>query len=85
MGNSLGQKLDVNIFKLTIEATVEDREQVFNESTECHAKLSLGILELQEKKRELAQNALSGNIGKNMKLTMSDIMGECIPHSATRC
>ncbi|OAX34772.1 hypothetical protein K503DRAFT_774190 [Rhizopogon vinicolor AM-OR11-026] len=52
-----GQTRDVNIFKLTIPETVEER-----------------ILELQEKKRELAKAALSGEKMKNMKLGMDDLL-----------
>ncbi|KAJ8082179.1 hypothetical protein PM082_008026 [Marasmius tenuissimus] len=52
-----GQKKDVNIYKLKIDETVEDR-----------------ILELQEKKRELARAALSGDKVKNMRLGMDDLL-----------
>ncbi|KAG6888775.1 hypothetical protein C0995_006104 [Termitomyces sp. Mi166 len=52
-----GQKRDVNIFKLKIDETVEDR-----------------ILTLQEKKRELARAALSGDKIKNMRLGMEDLL-----------
>lgn len=41
--------------------------------------LTLGILTLQNEKRELADAALSGTAVKNMKLTMADIMSECAP------
>ncbi|KIY49841.1 hypothetical protein FISHEDRAFT_40909 [Fistulina hepatica ATCC 64428] len=51
-----GQKRDVNIHKLTIEGTVEDR-----------------ILALQERKRELARAALSGDKVK-MNLGMDDLL-----------
>ncbi|KAJ7632980.1 SNF2 family N-terminal domain-containing protein [Roridomyces roridus] len=53
----VGQTRPVNIFKLKIDATVEDR-----------------ILDLQEKKRELAKAALSGDKIKNMKLGMEDLL-----------
>ncbi|TFK29502.1 hypothetical protein FA15DRAFT_610100 [Coprinopsis marcescibilis] len=52
-----GQTRDVNIYKLKIDGTVEDR-----------------ILELQEKKRTLAQAALSGDKIKNMRLGMDDLL-----------
>ncbi|KAG6820007.1 hypothetical protein H0H93_006553 [Arthromyces matolae] len=52
-----GQKRDVNIFKLKIDETVEDR-----------------ILLLQEKKRELAKAALSGDKLKTMRLGMDDLL-----------
>ncbi|KAG6890238.1 hypothetical protein C0992_002766 [Termitomyces sp. T32_za158] len=52
-----GQKRDVNIFKLKIDETVEDR-----------------ILTLQEKKRELARAALSGDKIKDMRLGMDDLL-----------
>ncbi|KAI0692705.1 SNF2 family N-terminal domain-containing protein [Cytidiella melzeri] len=53
----LGQKRVVNIHKLTIPDTVEER-----------------ILQLQEKKRELAKAALSGDKMKNLKLGVDDLM-----------
>lgn len=53
----LGQTRNVNIYKLTVEKTVEER-----------------ILALQEKKRELAAAALSGDKIKNSKLAMDDLM-----------
>ncbi|KAG6865601.1 hypothetical protein C0991_001025 [Blastosporella zonata] len=54
-----GQTRDVNIFKLKIDQTVEDR-----------------ILALQEKKRELARAALSGDKIKDMgRLGMEDLLG----------
>ncbi|KAJ7594372.1 SNF2 family DNA-dependent ATPase [Mycena floridula] len=52
-----GQTRDVNIFKLKIDSTVEDR-----------------ILELQERKRELARAALSGDKIKNQRLGMDDLL-----------
>ncbi|KAL4267211.1 SNF2/RAD54 Helicase and Transcription Factor [Pleurotus pulmonarius] len=52
-----GQTRDVNIYKLMIAETVEDR-----------------ILELQTKKRALAQAALSGDKLKNMRLGMDDLL-----------
>ncbi|RDB17334.1 hypothetical protein Hypma_001783 [Hypsizygus marmoreus] len=52
-----GQTRDVNIFKLKIDDTVEDR-----------------ILTLQEKKRELARAALSGDKIKDMRLGMDDLL-----------
>lgn len=52
-----GQTRDVNIFKLKIDNTVEDR-----------------ILALQDKKRQLAQAALSGDKIKNMRLGMDDLL-----------
>ncbi|KAG6815677.1 hypothetical protein H0H87_012343 [Tephrocybe sp. NHM501043] len=52
-----GQTRDVNIFKLKIDETVEDR-----------------ILTLQEKKRELARAALSGDKIKDMRLGMEDLL-----------
>jgi hypothetical protein len=75
---SLGQKLDVNIFKLTIHESVEDRI------------LTVGLVllrhfapfathrtpsQLQNVKRELAAAALSGQATKNMKLTLNDMIG----------
>ncbi|KAJ6525458.1 SNF2 family DNA-dependent ATPase [Mycena vulgaris] len=53
----VGQTRPVNIFKLKIDNTVEDR-----------------ILALQDKKRELARAALSGDKIKNMKLGMDDLL-----------
>ncbi|KAJ7481191.1 SNF2 family DNA-dependent ATPase [Mycena galericulata] len=53
----VGQTRPVNIFKLKIDDTVEDR-----------------ILALQDKKRELARAALSGDKIKNMKLGMDDLL-----------
>ncbi|KAJ6502104.1 SNF2 family DNA-dependent ATPase [Mycena sanguinolenta] len=53
----VGQTRQVNIFKLKIDNTVEDR-----------------ILQLQDKKRELAHAALSGDKIKNMKLGMEDLL-----------
>lgn len=53
----MGQTRDVNIFKLVIDETVEQR-----------------ILALQEKKRELAAAALSGDKMKNMRLGLADLM-----------
>ncbi|KAJ3980544.1 SNF2 family N-terminal domain-containing protein [Lentinula detonsa] len=52
-----GQKRDVNIYKLKIDDTVEDR-----------------ILELQDKKRELARAALSGDKIKDMRLGMDELL-----------
>ncbi|KAF8065081.1 SNF2 family DNA-dependent ATPase [Lyophyllum atratum] len=52
-----GQTRDVNIFKLKIDETVEDR-----------------ILTLQDKKRELARAALSGDKIKDMRLGMDDLL-----------
>ncbi|TFK53181.1 hypothetical protein OE88DRAFT_1626853 [Heliocybe sulcata] len=52
-----GQKRDVFIYKLTIEATVEQR-----------------ILELQEKKRALANAALAGDKLKSSKLGLDDLV-----------
>ncbi|KAH7871361.1 SNF2 family N-terminal domain-containing protein [Lentinula edodes] len=52
-----GQKRDVNIYKLKIDSTVEDR-----------------ILELQDKKRELARAALSGDKIRNMRLGMDELL-----------
>lgn len=52
-----GQKRDVNIYKLKIDETVEER-----------------ILLLQDKKRALAQAALSGDKLKNLKLGMDDLL-----------
>lgn len=52
-----GQKKKVNIYKLVVEDTVEDR-----------------ILELQEKKRALAQAALSGDKVKGLKLDMNELL-----------
>ncbi|KAH8112239.1 P-loop containing nucleoside triphosphate hydrolase protein [Phellopilus nigrolimitatus] len=52
-----GQTRNVNIYKLTIEQTVEER-----------------ILALQEKKRELAAAALSGDKLKNSRLGLEDLM-----------
>ncbi|KAJ4489981.1 SNF2 family DNA-dependent ATPase [Lentinula aciculospora] len=52
-----GQKRDVNIYKLKIDNTVEDR-----------------ILELQDKKRELARAALSGDKIKNMRMGMDELL-----------
>ncbi|KXN88440.1 hypothetical protein AN958_07346 [Leucoagaricus sp. SymC.cos] len=52
-----GQTRDVNIFKLKIDETVEER-----------------ILLLQDKKRALAEAALSGDKLKNMKLGMDDLL-----------
>ncbi|KAI0342449.1 hypothetical protein BDW22DRAFT_1330967 [Trametopsis cervina] len=53
----LGQTRAVNIHKLSIPHTVEER-----------------ILQLQDKKRELAKAALSGDKMKNMKLGIEDLM-----------
>ncbi|KAF7311329.1 hypothetical protein MKEN_01034600 [Mycena kentingensis (nom. inval.)] len=53
----VGQTKPVQIYKLKIDDTVEDR-----------------ILVLQEKKRMLAQAALSGDKMKNMKLGMDDLL-----------
>lgn len=53
----LGQTKNVNIYKLSIPETVEER-----------------ILELQEKKRALANAALAGDKLKNMKLGMDDLL-----------
>lgn len=52
-----GQERKVNIYKLTIEQTVEER-----------------ILALQEKKRELAAAALSGDKLKNSRLGLNELM-----------
>lgn len=52
-----GQTRQVNIYKLTIEQTVEER-----------------ILALQEKKRELAAAALSGDKINKSKLGLDDLM-----------
>ncbi len=52
-----GQTKDVNIYKLTVGNTVEDR-----------------ILQLQDKKRELAAAALTGDKLKNSKLGLDDLM-----------
>ena len=76
--NRLGQKLNVNIFKLTIEKTVEDREcEVSQDATLGQILNVVGILDLQHAKREIAAAALSGEGAKNvMKLTLNDIMGK---------
>lgn len=52
-----GQTRQVNIYKLTIEQTVEER-----------------ILALQDKKRELAAAALSGDKISKSKLGLDDLM-----------
>ncbi|KAJ8092278.1 hypothetical protein PM082_023881 [Marasmius tenuissimus] len=52
-----GQRKDVNIYKLKVDKTVEDK-----------------ILELQDKKRELARAALSGDKVKNLRLGMADLL-----------
>ncbi|KAI5118940.1 hypothetical protein M0805_006286 [Coniferiporia weirii] len=52
-----GQTRGVNIYKLTVEQTVEER-----------------ILALQDKKRELAAAALSGDKLKNSRLGLEDLM-----------
>ncbi|KIL66062.1 hypothetical protein M378DRAFT_75691 [Amanita muscaria Koide BX008] len=52
-----GQKRDVNIFKLKIDNTIEDR-----------------ILQLQEKKRMLAQAALAGTKLKDMRLGFDELL-----------
>ncbi|EJD05330.1 uncharacterized protein FOMMEDRAFT_138838 [Fomitiporia mediterranea MF3/22] len=59
-----GQTRTVNIYKLTIEQTVEER-----------------ILALQEKKRELAAAALSGDKLKNSRLGLDDLMALFRPGS----
>ncbi|KAF7322364.1 hypothetical protein HMN09_00014300 [Mycena chlorophos] len=53
----VGQTREVHIYKLKIDATVEDR-----------------ILALQDKKRLLAQAALSGDKIKNMRLGLNDLL-----------
>lgn len=74
-GSRLGQSLDVNIYKLTVKDTVEDRES----GPRTFSYIS-GILALQEQKRELAKAALSGKAAKNItKLTLNDLMGERPP------
>ncbi|KAJ7766803.1 SNF2 family DNA-dependent ATPase [Mycena metata] len=60
----VGQTRPVNIFKLKIDNTVEDR-----------------ILALQDKKREMARAALSGDKIKNMKLGMDDLLALFRPGS----
>ncbi|KAJ7172070.1 SNF2 family DNA-dependent ATPase [Mycena filopes] len=60
----VGQTRPVNIYKLKIDETVEDR-----------------ILALQDKKRELARAALSGDKIKNMKLGMEDLLALFRPGS----
>ncbi|KAJ7681794.1 SNF2 family N-terminal domain-containing protein [Mycena rosella] len=62
----VGQTRPVNIFKLKIDNTVEDR-----------------ILALQDKKRELARAALSGDKIKNMKLGMEDLLALFRPGGGT--
>jgi SNF2 family DNA or RNA helicase len=54
----------VQISKLTIENTVEER-----------------ILELQEKKREVARAALSGDKLKGNKLSMAELMNLFKPNA----
>lgn len=73
----LGQKLDVKIYKLTIDETVEDRKPCGCINTSYPELITLpGILELQNQKRELARAALSGEGAKNIaKLSLNDIMG----------
>ena len=72
----LGQKRDVHIRKLSVPHTVEQRilEVLYpciiaSDSHSCHQ-----LLQLQEKKRALAQAALSGDKIKNMKLGLDDLM-----------
>lgn len=75
----LGQTRNVNIYKLSIPNTVEERILdvrlfillarillIFNNAYCLH--------QLQEKKRALAAAALSGDKMKNMKLGMDDLM-----------
>lgn len=65
----------MNIFKLTIKQTVEDRQP--SSVKKVCADAQSGILQLQDNKRELAKAALSGEGAKNvMKLTMNDIMSK---------
>jgi hypothetical protein len=65
----LGQTRDVNIYKLTVEGTVEDREPRRSPADRA------GILTLQDSKRGLAKAALSGDAVKNATaLTLNDIM-----------
>lgn len=69
-----GQTRDVNIYKLMIAETVEDRilEVCFPLSL---AKFtSYPRAQLQTKKRALAQAALSGDKLKNMRLGMDDLL-----------
>lgn len=81
--NRLGQTLDVNIFKLTVKETVEDRKIT---SRLRGYGLSAGILALQEQKRELASAALSGKAARNItKLTLNDLMGKARRIYKSRC
>ena len=70
----LGQQRDVNIYKLCVQETVEDR------GLTCASRETLlipGILALQDQKRQLANAALSGEGAKKlMKLGLNDLMGE---------
>jgi hypothetical protein len=69
----LGQKLDVNIYKLTVSNTVEDR---MSYSFGRIWSSQVGILALQDTKRELARAALSGEGAKNFsKLNMNELLG----------
>lgn len=70
----MGQVRDVNIYKLTIERTVEDRIlEVRGSSTSASCK-SLIRLQLQQKKRELAAAALSGAKLKTKGLGVDELL-----------
>lgn len=68
-----GQKRDVNIFKLKIDETVEDRILTVSRRNIMRAPLTSSF-QLQEKKRELARAALSGDKIKDMRLGMEDLL-----------
>lgn len=73
----LGQTRDVNIYKLTIENTVEDRIQLvilFPLVLILRAVSRCTLRQLQDKKRELIKAALDGDGIMNTKLGMNELL-----------
>ena len=70
----LGQKRDVNIHKLSVPGTVEERILEVRLALNFPLFVAEEMFQLQEKKRALAAAALSGDKMKNMKLGMDDLM-----------
>lgn len=69
-----GQTRDVNIFKLKIDDSVEDRILTVSIVSVVQMGRSECPQQLQDKKRELARAALSGDKIKDMRLGMDDLL-----------
>lgn len=70
----LGQTRNVNIHKLSVPGTVEERILAVRHCWSHLRTTADYVSQLQDKKRALAAAALSGDKLKNMKLGLDDLM-----------